>query len=90
MDNDNKGNKHICKNCSAKFYDLNKNPIICPKCGTDNTNTKMDQIIKEKIIDTDDKKDLDVDNILSDELNEDVSFEEDVDEDKDENIINIE
>ncbi len=28
------GNKHQCQNCSAKFFDLNKNPITCPKCGT--------------------------------------------------------
>ena len=90
MDNDNKGNKHICKNCSAKFYDLNKKPIICPKCGTDNTNSKKDQVVKEKIFKDDVKKDIDVENILSEELNEDISFEDDVDADKDENIINIE
>ncbi len=28
------GTKRLCAGCSAKFYDLNKNPIICPKCGT--------------------------------------------------------
>lgn len=28
------GNKHQCQNCGAKFFDLNKNPIVCPKCGT--------------------------------------------------------
>jgi uncharacterized protein (TIGR02300 family) len=28
------GNKHQCQNCSTKFFDLNKNPITCPKCGT--------------------------------------------------------
>ncbi len=28
------GNKHQCQNCGAKFFDLNKDPIICPKCGT--------------------------------------------------------
>ena len=28
------GNKHQCQNCGAKFFDLNKNPITCPKCGT--------------------------------------------------------
>ena len=28
------GTKRFCANCSAKFYDLNKNPILCPKCGT--------------------------------------------------------
>jgi len=28
------GTKRLCANCSAKFYDLNKVPILCPKCGT--------------------------------------------------------
>ena len=28
------GAKRQCQNCSAKFFDLNKDPIICPKCGT--------------------------------------------------------
>lgn len=26
------GQKRICIKCSAKFYDFEKNPIICPKC----------------------------------------------------------
>jgi uncharacterized protein (TIGR02300 family) len=28
------GNKHQCQNCGTKFFDLNKDPILCPKCGT--------------------------------------------------------
>jgi uncharacterized protein (TIGR02300 family) len=28
------GTKRLCASCSAKFYDLNKDPIVCPKCGT--------------------------------------------------------
>jgi uncharacterized protein (TIGR02300 family) len=28
------GSKRQCQNCGAKFYDLNKDPIVCPKCGT--------------------------------------------------------
>lgn len=27
------GVKRTCPKCSAKFYDLNANPIKCPKCG---------------------------------------------------------
>jgi len=26
------GTKRLCGNCSAKFYDLHKTPIVCPKC----------------------------------------------------------
>lgn len=28
------GTKRLCASCGAKFYDLNKAPITCPKCGT--------------------------------------------------------
>ena len=28
------GTKRQCQNCGSKFYDLQKDPIICPKCGT--------------------------------------------------------
>ena len=28
------GTKRQCQACGAKFFDLNKDPIVCPKCGT--------------------------------------------------------
>ena len=28
------GQKQICPNCTAKFYDLNRRPAVCPKCQT--------------------------------------------------------
>jgi len=28
------GTKRLCSNCGAKFYDLSKDPIVCPKCAT--------------------------------------------------------
>ena len=27
------GIKRVCPKCEAKFYDLKRNPAICPKCG---------------------------------------------------------
>ncbi|QCE35008.1 TIGR02300 family protein [Acetobacteraceae bacterium] len=27
------GHKHICTECSARFYDFNRTPITCPSCG---------------------------------------------------------
>jgi uncharacterized protein (TIGR02300 family) len=29
------GQKQVCPNCQAKFYDLNRRPAHCPKCATD-------------------------------------------------------
>lgn len=27
------GDKRVCAECSAKFFDLKKRPVVCPKCG---------------------------------------------------------
>jgi uncharacterized protein (TIGR02300 family) len=29
------GSKHQCQNCGTKFFDLNRSPILCPKCGAE-------------------------------------------------------
>ncbi len=29
------GTKRVCVSCGAKFYDLTKQPAVCPKCGTE-------------------------------------------------------
>jgi uncharacterized protein (TIGR02300 family) len=26
------GMKRLCPNCGAKYYDLNRSPILCPRC----------------------------------------------------------
>ena len=28
------GSKRQCMSCGAKYYDLNREPAVCPKCGT--------------------------------------------------------
>ncbi len=28
------GVKRLCANCGAKFYDLHRDPIVCPKCAS--------------------------------------------------------
>lgn len=28
------GSKRQCQSCGAKFFDLNRDPIVCPKCGS--------------------------------------------------------
>lgn len=29
------GTKRICHGCGVRFYDLHRDPITCPKCGTE-------------------------------------------------------
>lgn len=28
------GQKRICPSCSTRYYDMKKNPPVCPSCGT--------------------------------------------------------
>ena len=39
------GQKQVCPNCQAKFYDLNRRPAHCPKCETD---FDPDEILKNR------------------------------------------
>ena len=35
MANPELGQKQVCPNCQAKFYDLGRRPAHCPKCATE-------------------------------------------------------
>lgn len=37
MANEDLGVKRDCPNCAARFYDLKKDPALCPKCGEEFT-----------------------------------------------------
>ncbi|MGY8962516.1 MAG: FYDLN acid domain-containing protein [Rhodospirillales bacterium] len=37
----NLGEKLTCSSCEARFYDLNKTPALCPKCGAENKRPKV-------------------------------------------------
>jgi|HubBroStandDraft_1064217.scaffolds.fasta_scaffold00142_19 uncharacterized protein (TIGR02300 family) len=30
-----RGTKRVCQSCSGKYYDLNREPVLCPKCQTE-------------------------------------------------------
>jgi len=30
-----RGTKRTCQSCGARFYDLNRDPIVCPVCGAE-------------------------------------------------------
>lgn len=45
MANADLGHKKRCASCGIKFYDMNKKPIICPKC---NTQFDPESLLKSK------------------------------------------
>lgn len=39
------GAKRQCQSCATKFYDMNRDPILCPKCGTVFQVTALSRIV---------------------------------------------
>jgi len=86
------GEKLTCSSCGARFYDLNKSPAECPKCGAENERPKT---FKSKRADTTPKpakqaaepakdKDDEADDIEDDDSDDDLlDDDEDLDEDDD-------
>jgi len=33
MNNSDRGRKHVCLECTGKYYDLNREVVTCPICG---------------------------------------------------------
>ena len=33
MEKSERGRKHICPDCTTKYYDLKKDVVTCPRCG---------------------------------------------------------
>ncbi len=58
MSKDKLGVKRTCPNCDGKFYDLNKDPLVCPLCSTQ---FKLEDIIKKRGESKVSAKDIDLD-----------------------------
>ena len=73
------GQKQICPNCSAKFYDLGRRPAVCPKCQTafDPEEAVRNRRIRTRVPDyeTEDEKE-----VVKPEEEEAEGFEEEADE----------
>lgn len=70
-----RGIKHVCSNCNTKFFDFNKEKIICPNCKT--------EVIKKKIPNiSDNLKTKDENKKINEEmdLSEEVEFDGDDDD----------
>ncbi len=75
-----KGTKRQCQSCEMKFYDLGRDPIICPGCGeefviasTPTTKVKEEKVepVVKPIVETDDIV-IDPDTISLEEAEEDI------------------
>lgn len=83
------GIKRVCCSCGTRFYDLNKMPPVCPKCGTEQPielprgrppEEDDDTITNKNLDNAIDTDDLDTDDTDVDDVIEDTSdLEDDVD-----------
>ena len=69
------GIKRVCPSCSIKYYDFNKDPIICPKC---EFQFDPDLLLKSR-------KGRSIAAKIEDNINEDNEDIEIIDDDADEN-----
>lgn len=80
------GTKRTCLSCSAIFYDLNKTPPVCPKCGAAYEVFSLGKGKKGKS-----KKDIssheEVDGLLNDD--EDIAVDEEILMDDDDDFNNF-
>ncbi len=86
------GDKHTCVSCGARFFDLGKRPVFCPKCGTEQpaeqpklkraapAAEEQKKPVKAVVPTSDDAEDDVVDDVADDDVLEDA---EDLDDDAD-------
>ena len=87
------GKKRTCPKCDTRFYDLNKDPLICPNCGHAFSLESIMEVFKKSSKDTPPKKtaaeptstnleELEPEDIiLNEELEEDTNANVDLEDD---------
>ena len=85
------GIKRKCLNCSSKFYDLLKNPVVCPKCNTiyDTANIVSKIKIKSKVQDKNKKNNSKGDQTIINQIPDNL-LDQDIEISETENILEIE
>ena len=83
------GTKRVCESCGAKFYDLNKQPVTCPKCS--HSFDPMAAFVKSDPVreieptveddDEDDEVESETDEISLDDVDEGIGDDDDDDAD---------
>ena len=102
MAKDEWGTKRACPKCAVRFYDLNKDPIVCPSCGASFDLTSILETYKKPTKETVQKTEemeeinpiLDTDDLESDPiiLEDDASIElgDELLEDDDDETVSLE
>ncbi|KAJ54753.1 hypothetical protein ACMU_16695 [Actibacterium mucosum KCTC 23349] len=93
------GVKRVCTNCSTRFYDLGRDPMVCPECGhsfslESLTNTKSRSLVADKsdaqsttaAKESTDAEEVDV---LDDDDSADIELEDDVLDDDDNDDVSL-
>lgn len=92
------GIKRTCLACGAKFYDLEKNPVICPKCNKkfavedfSKTRRGRKKAIEEEILEDEVELGDEIELLEEEEVEDDVLPEEAIElEDEENNIEELE
>ncbi len=76
------GKKRTCPKCDTRFYDLNKDPLICPNCGHSFSLDSIMEVFKKSTKDTASKKSSDEknDTVIEGIEPEDIILDTDLDE----------
>ena len=87
------GLKRTCVACGAKFYDLTKQPAVCPKCGTEQpaeqprlrraASAVEDKVKKRPLPANTDPDDVEIEDVDADEAIEDSEELDDAEDDLD-------
>lgn len=87
------GTKRLCPHCGTRFYDLQKDPMTCPACGSEFTVESLTQgrgrsLVSEKTAMKDEDQD---DDLIEDDLDDDDSgdLDDDLLEDDDDGDVSL-
>jgi len=89
------GSKRICHACGARYYDLGRSPIICPKCNSEfdpeaflrsrrGRTIVPEETAPKKVAakaKVEEEADLDEDGLIEDDVEEDIDLEEEAEVD---------
>lgn len=80
------GLKRMCLSCGAKFYDLQRDPILCPSCGTQFDPEAAVKLKRGRPVVSEEKKKVEKSDGGDVELLETDDIEDDIDDD-DEDVL---